>query len=213
MKIASKTALCMFVALAPSLALADAPATTPTYSEQDQFQLIFHLFAPWHQGSQKPLAELRRNVQARVMNGEVYNAAFNDEVRKFLHCQIKDALLVISKLQGHAFSDEEAGALTEQMIIEKLEKPFAAAHNCALFEQDPTTLPAHIFTYFTTPYYVETYKTHALPEINRFDPTAVMFYLHSIRIGLNKAGQVLTYAQYGVSYGQKILDDFGVPKE
>ncbi len=203
MKITPKTALCIFVALAPACALADGPDVTPTaapYSEQDQFKLVFRLFAPWHQGSQKPLALLRRTVQGRVNNNnENYNAAFNDEVKKFLITQLTDAFVIIGKLQGHQLDATSAESLACAVIEEKLEKPYKAAHNKELFEQDPATLPAAIFTYFTTPYFVEAHKTITLPEINRFDITQVMFYLHSLRIGLNYAG--------------KVLDAVGVPKE
>lgn len=173
-------------------------------SEREQFDLILHLFAPLHQGSKKPLAELTKRIQGRTTAGETYNQAFNIEVERFLTAQLVDAFTIISKLQGAGLDQGIIEKLATEIIEEKFKKPFKQAHGKELFEQDPHTLPAHIFTYVTTPYFVETYKNTALPEFNRFDVASVMFYLHSLRIGLNIAGQVIVYSQ-------KILDDLGVP--
>ncbi len=192
--------LCIYTSQGASLNTPSCP------SEQEQFELIFHLFAPFHQGSQKPLAALRKTVQGRTVAGETYNQAFSIEVERFLTAQLVDAFTIISKLQGVALDQEIIKTLATQVIDEKFKKPFKHAHQKELFEQDPRTLPAHIFTYVTTPYFVETYKNRPLPEINRFDIESVMFYLHSLRIGLNMAGQIITYSQ-------KILDDLGVPAE
>lgn len=203
MKFAQKTALCLFTLFACQTASASTE-TCPAYSEQDQFALVFRLFAPFHQKS-NPAAALRKAMETRrVQNSAAGDIVFNQEVRKYLASQLEEAFIMIGEYQGAPISRDTAQMLAENVVAVKLELSFREVTGKELFEQDPNTLPHHIFTYFTTPYFFEVNKHLTLPTINRFDISSLMGYLHTLRVGLN-------YADKGIEYANKVLDTIGVP--
>lgn len=201
MKFTQKTALCL-MSLCAVVGQSHAAAAHPSVKET-----IFHLFQPIDQHhSQKNLDELCHAVEARIAQGQEYTAAFNDEVQKFLLAQLTAAYLEIAKQQKiNGYTQEDAQAAATFVMTEILVKQYALKCHANLFEQNPMSLPPHLFAFFTTHYFAKAHGQIALPQANRFDVASMMHYAYLVRVGI-------AYGSIGFAYANKALDALGVPQ-
>ena len=200
----AKSSLCFL-----SLLIMTQQSQATTVAPVSVKKIIAHLFEPINRHfSQKDLDTLCKVVESRIEKGESYITAFNDEVQKFLHSQITAAYVEIAKQQkNETFTTEDAQATAAFVITEIMVKGYAQKCHANLFEQDPMTLPEHLFAFFTTHYFVTAHSRVLLPAHaqNRMDMATLIEYAHFVRVGLS-------YATTGIKYANAALDAFGVPQ-
>lgn len=194
MKFAQKTALCL-MSLCAFIGKSHADAV-----ERPVKTAIFHLFNPINKNhSQQHLDTLCKVVEGRIEKGEDFKTAFNDEVQKFLLSQLTDAFVAIAQQQNNKdYTSENAQADAHFIITELLVRAYAQKYHANLFEQDPMSLPEHIFAFYTTHYFVTAHGHIALRPQNRMDAATAFQYLYYVRVGM--------------AYVSKGLDVLGVPQ-